>query len=72
MTLCDGSDMGAAERAAREADAVLFVAGYGHGDEGEYFTPDMDIEGQRGGDRHSLRLYGRESAMINALGRVNP
>src|SRR5690554_1180432 len=40
VVYCDGSDLEEAKKAAENADAVVFVVGYDHDDEGEY----TDIE----------------------------
>ena len=40
----DGSDPASAVQVAREADAVIVVAGYTHLDEGEYVSPDSMAE----------------------------
>lgn len=45
----------------RKADAVVYVVGYNHDDEGEYATKSKYTTG---GDRKSLRLHESESRMI--------
>lgn len=52
-------DQEAVKKKAGEADAVIFVAGYNHRDEGE------------GVDRNSLRLHEDESMMISTIGPLN-
>lgn len=65
-----GDNLEEAARLAQEADAVIFVVGYDHDDEGEF------IEGfggpTVGGDRASLRLHEEESQLLQAVGEVNP
>ena len=67
LVYCDGSDPEAAKKAAREADAVLFVVGLDHGDEGEYVAP-QDLDPSQfetmGGDRKDLRLHRDEIDLI--------
>lgn len=82
---CDGNDLDEAKKCAEAADAVIFVVGYGHNDEGEY----TDIEAFRnhkkndekasvgselgaGGDRKdTLGLHENEIELITAVGPVN-
>ena len=72
---CDGSDIPAAQKAAREADAVVFVVGLDYNDEGEFIenlgsgAGDFDAEG---GDRKdTLGLHADEIALINAVAPEN-
>lgn len=70
----DGSDLEAAKRAAREADAVIFVVGYNHDDEGEFISEDEDqnYTGSIGGDRKSgLGLHAEDVKMIQEVGPEN-
>ena len=63
-----GDDPEAVKELARAADAVIFVVGYTHGDEGEY----IDFGGQEvGGDRKSIRLHENESRLLQEVGPVN-
>ncbi len=53
---------------AREADAVIYLVGYDHDDEGEF----MEIGGKaRGGDRKSIRLHSNESTWLQEAGPLN-
>ena len=56
---CDGSDLEKAKAAARKADAVVFVLGYDHDDEGEYISEDQNVGSNfsTGGDRRDLGLH---------------
>ncbi len=70
----DGSDLEAAKRAAREADAVIFVVGYNHDDEGEFISEDEDqnYTGSIGGDRKSgLGLHAEDVKLIQEVGPEN-
>lgn len=71
---CDGSDPEEAVNAALRADAVVFVAGYDHNDEGEYVASDESsgYTGAIGGDRISLGLHSDEIELIKKAGPVNP
>ena len=74
LVFCDGSDPEAAKKAAREADAVLFVVGLDHGDEGEYVAP-QDLDPNQfetmGGDRKDLGLHRDELDLILAAALEN-
>ena len=74
LVFCDGSDPEAAKKAAREADAVLFVVGLDHGDEGEYVAP-QDLDPNQfetmGGDRKDLGLHRDELDLILAAAPEN-
>jgi len=63
-----GEDVERAKEPAEEADAVIFVVGYSHDDEGE-FVARGSIE--MGGDRKSLRLHSHESQLIQQVGEAN-
>nr|WP_239584502.1 glycoside hydrolase family 3 C-terminal domain-containing protein [Aquibacillus albus] len=77
----DGQDLEKAKQTAKSADAVVFVVGYDHDDEGEFINnPDEDKdalgEGDAGfgagGDRKtSLGLHDDEIELIQAVGPVN-
>ncbi len=70
----DGSDIEAAKRLAREADAVVFVVGYNHDDEGEFVSEDQskNYTGGYGGDRkQSLGLHADEIELIKEVGPCN-
>ena len=63
----DGSDLESAKKLAREADAVIFVVGYNHDDEGEFISADQaaNYTGAMGGDRKtSLGLHEDEIKLI--------
>lgn len=71
---CDGSDINKAKEAARIADAVIFVVGYNHDDEGEYVA----MEGEEnyteavGGDRvKNLGLHDDEIQLIKQISPEN-
>lgn len=71
----DGSDVEAAGSAAKDADALVIVAGYRYNDEGEYVINDPSKEGARvkeGGDRESLRLKPEDEKLILDLSPSNP
>ena len=65
----NGDDMEALKESVRKADAVIFVVGYDHDDEGEYV---MQSKIEVGGDRKSLRLLENESRMLQEVGPLNP
>lgn len=70
-----GDDLDRAKQLAQEADAVVFVVGYDHRDEGEFVSEDEaeGFTGFMGGDRkHSLGLHRNEIEMIQEVGPVNP
>lgn len=71
----DGTDREAARLSAQKADAVLFIAGFDHDDEGEYISDQVDSNytGSMGGDRTGgLGLHEEEIRMIQEIGPVNP
>ena len=76
----DGTDLNAAEQAARKADAVILVVGFSAEDEGEYFVlnPNRGANAWRppffggGGDRADLALRPEDLAIIHRLGSINP
>jgi len=63
-----GDDMEIAKCLAGEADAVIYVVGYNHDDEGEYVGFGKNSVG---GDRLSLRLHSHESELIQQVGPAN-
>lgn len=70
---CDGRSTEEAKKAAKEADAVIFVAGYNHNDEGEYLFP-IKLPGKLafGGDRAtSLGLHEADIELIQAVAPEN-
>ena len=68
FTYQKGDSIEKAKELAREADAVIFVVGYNHDDEGEYVGMGKHPVG---GDRESLRLHTQESQLIQQVGQVN-
>lgn len=71
----DGSDLERTKKAAADADAVIFVVGYDHADEGEFVSEDEaeNYAGARGGDRkESLGLHEDEIRLLQEVGPVNP
>lgn len=73
IVYCDGSDPEEAKAAAQKADAVIFVVGYDHDDEGEYISEDQNegYTGAMGGDRLNLGLHKDEIELIKKVGTVN-
>jgi len=68
FTYTDGEDIERTKELASQADAVVFVVGYSHNDEGEY----IDMGGKPvGGDRASIRLHEQESRLLQAVGPAN-
>lgn len=71
---CDGTDIKAAKEAAESADAVIFVVGFNHDDEGEFISENEaeNYIGSMGGDRkESLGLHSDEIELIREVGPVN-
>ena len=71
----DGSDPKRAKKAAAEADAVVFVVGYNHDDEGEFVSAEQNGNylGAIGGDRKTgLGLHADEIALLKAVAPANP
>jgi beta-glucosidase len=70
----DSADIEHAKELARQGDAVVFVVGYNHDDEGEYVSSD-EVEnyiGSEGGDRvKSLGLHEDEIKLIKEVGSLN-
>lgn len=70
----DGSDIDEAKRIAEEADAVVFVLGYDHDDEGEFVTANSgeNYLGAVGGDRkNGLGLHTCDVELLKAVSGVN-
>ena len=70
----DGSDIASAKKLAAEADAVVFVVGYNHDDEGEFVSAEQasNYTGAMGGDRkQSLGLHADEVRLLQEVGPVN-
>lgn len=66
----NGEDLVKAKNLAKTVDAVVFVVGYNHDDEGESITnEDADLQG--GGDRKSLDLHAKDIKLIKTVGPVN-
>jgi beta-glucosidase len=63
-----GEDIAKTKELAKSADAVIFVVGYSHDDEGEFM--DMGF-GEVGGDRTSIRLHENESKLLVEVGPEN-
>jgi Beta-glucosidase-related glycosidases len=71
---CDGKEIEEARAAAKKADAVVFMAGYNHDDEGEFISED-EKDGYTqaiGGDRLNLGLHKEDIELIKAVGPENP
>jgi beta-glucosidase len=71
----DGEDLAYAKEMAADADAVIFVVGFDHDDEGEYVSEDQNdnYTGAMGGDRKvSLGLHEDEIKLVKEVGPVNP
>jgi beta-glucosidase len=74
VSFTDGSDIEEAKRLAKSADAVVFVVGFDHDDEGEFVSENEEenYTGARGGDRkNSLGLHADDIALINAVAPQN-
>ena len=67
-----GSDLENARKLAKEADAVLIVAGYIHSDEGEFLADRTDLGDNKGGDRMTMRLKERDQRLIEAVKGLCP
>lgn len=71
----DGSNFEEAKQVAAEADAVVFVLGYDHDDEGEFVTANSgeNYLGATGGDRkNGLGLHENDVALLKEAGSINP
>lgn len=63
-----GDDIEKLKELAKEADAVIYVVGYTHDDEGEF----IEMGGTPvGGDRKSIRLHSNESTLLQEIGPLN-
>ena len=73
MIFDDGSDPERAKKTAAAADAVVFVVGFDHGDEGEYVAHESNDNYTQsiGGDRKTLGLHADEVALLKAVGPQN-
>jgi beta-glucosidase len=74
VSFTDGSDIEEAKRLAKSADAVVFVVGFDHDDEGEFVSENEEenYTGAKGGDRKdSLGLHADDIALINAVAPEN-
>jgi beta-glucosidase len=60
-------DAAKAKGTLEKADAVIFVVGMRHSDEGEFILPMT----KQGGDRVTLRLHADEVKMLQDLGSIN-
>ena len=70
----DGEDIDHAKKVAKDADAVIFVVGYDHDDEGEFVSESQTdaYTGSMGGDRvDSLGLHRDEVELLQQVGPVN-
>ena len=68
FTYDSGEELEELKELAKEADAVIYLVGYDHDDEGEF----MEIGGKaRGGDRKSIRLHSNESTWLQEAGPLN-
>jgi beta-glucosidase len=69
----DGSDLERAKKTAAAADAVVFIVGFDHGDEGEYVAGENNDNYTMsvGGDRKTLKLHADEIALIKEVGPQN-
>lgn len=71
----DGADPEKAKQTAAHADAVVFVVGYDHCDEGEFISAEQssNYTGGVGGDRReSLGLHKDDVALLKAVLPANP
>lgn len=74
VVYCDGSDLEAAKAAAKAADAVVFVVGFNHDDEGEFVAGDQsnNYTESVGGDRiNGLGLHADEVTLIKSVAPMN-
>ena len=68
FTYDSGEDIEKVKEIAEDVDAVIFVLGYNHDDEGEFIGIGKK---EVGGDRKSLRLHETESKLIQEVGHMN-
>lgn len=69
-----GKNIEHSKKMAREADAVIFVAGYDYRDEGEFVAQDKEdvFTGGVGGDRRNgLSIHSEEQELITEVGPEN-
>ncbi|WP_231687897.1 glycoside hydrolase family 3 C-terminal domain-containing protein [Bacillus sp. FJAT-27251] len=66
----NGEDVEKAKNLAKTVDAVVFIVGYDHDDEGESITNE-DADLQAGGDRKNLGLHDKDIELIKTVGPVN-
>jgi beta-glucosidase len=64
----NGNNLDTLKKKVSSADAVIYVVGYNHNDEGEFIS---DKKKFPGGDRKSLRLHEDESKMLIETGSLN-
>ncbi len=70
----DGSDLEEVKKLAGDADAVIYVVGYDHDDEGEFISDDTvdNYTGSIGGDRKKgLGLHDDDVKLLQETGSVN-
>ncbi len=70
----DGSDLEEVKKIAGEAEAVIYVVGYDHDDEGEFISDDTtdNYTGAIGGDRKKgLGLHDEDVKLLQETGSVN-
>ena len=70
----DGVDVESAKKLAASVDAVIFVVGYDHDDEGEFISENEaeNYTGSMGGDRKSgLGLHKEDIELVKQAGPVN-
>jgi beta-glucosidase len=63
-----GKEINTLKKNISNADAVIYVVGYNHNDEGEFAVKSKTTPG---GDRKSLRLHENESRMLQEAGPLN-
>lgn len=71
----DGQDIASAAEIAKTVDAVVFIVGYDHDDEGEFVTANSaeNYLGATGGDRkNGLSLHPEDIKLLRQVGDVNP
>jgi len=68
FTYDNGNDIAALKNKIIKADAVIYVVGYNHDDEGENVS---SSKWSSGGDRKSIRLHQDESRMLEETGALN-
>ncbi|WP_026669800.1 beta-glucosidase family protein [Butyrivibrio sp. AE3006] len=70
----DGADLDEVKKIASEADAVIYVVGYNHDDEGEFISSDTtdNYTGSIGGDRKKgLGLHDEDVKLLQETGSIN-